>query len=908
MIFIRNTPAYSQPAFQTNHSSAELIVKIKAHQLLNHGVQQYTEGKYNAAINSYKQVLLLQDQLNDRQGIGRTYSVLGRAYYKAGKYKDAIIAHQEAIKIFTELGEKALAANQLNNLGIAYDSLGKYSTALSYYQKALSIFQQLNDPVELGRTLDNMSFTYYNLGKYADALNQYQTALQIRRTLNDKRGEGITLQGIGNIYIELGQYSKSLEYYQQALVALKSIDEAKLQGFVISGIGYVYAQQHLYAKALEYYQSALTLYRQAGSRREEGHTLNGMGDAYLYLKKYDKSLKSLNHSLEISRAIGDRQYEGINLNSLGKFYKLKNNFSKSLELYQQALAISKEIGDRPGERITLSAIGDLLAQRKPELAIIFYKQAVNVTENIRRDLRVLSREHQKSYTQTVANTYRSLANLLLSQGRVLEAQQVLELLKIQELRDFTRNTRVGGEATGIALARIEEDILNKFGTLIAFGAKVYECEQQKCSKLSQLRDQLDALTTKFNQDSNAFRKTLQDRLASDPALLEPAQMSSTAAKIVTVEPGTVLIYPLVLKDKIRILLAARAGEEGVVFRSFETPVSQEQLWKTVAQFRTQLSSSGDMVAVKATSQQLYDLLIKPLENELKDKTVQHLVFALDRSTRYIPMAALFDGQQYLIQRYRISTVLNAGLTNVSDRLPPNKQDNNVLAMGVSKGFSGFNPLSNVPQELDAIVQQSGNEQVGIFPGLKLLNEAFNFRALRDNLTGNKILHIATHGKFEAGRPENSFLLSGTGDKLTVEQIQNLQNYMKDTHLVVLSACETALGGVDADGIEMSGISFYFLTNGAKAVIASLWLVNDASTSQLMQQFYQNLSTGKMTKAEALRQAQITMITGKNLSSDTQGQRSSVKFTPGTSEQSTLISRNLSHPYYWAPFILIGNGL
>ncbi|MEA5626483.1 hypothetical protein [Nostoc sp. UHCC 0251] len=250
----------------------------------------------------------------------------------------------------------------------------------------------------------------------------------------------------------------------------------------------------------------------------------------------------------------------------------------------------------------MSAIGDLLAQRKPELAIIFYKQAVNVTENIRRDLRDLSREHQKSYTQTVANTYRSLANLLLSQGRVLEAQQVLELLKIQELRDFTRNTRVGDEATGIALARIEEDILNKFGTLIAFGAKVYECEQQKCNKLSQLRDQLDALTTKFNQDSNAFRKTLQDRLASDPALLEPTQMSSTAAKIVTVERGTVLIYPLVLKDKIRILLAARAGEEGVVFRSFETPVSQEQLWKTVAQFRTQLSSSSDLVAVKATSQ------------------------------------------------------------------------------------------------------------------------------------------------------------------------------------------------------------------------------------------------------------------------------------------------------------------
>jgi CHAT domain-containing protein len=178
--------------------------------------------------------------------------------------------------------------------------------------------------------------------------------------------------------------------------------------------------------------------------------------------------------------------------------------------------------------------------------------------------------------------------------------------------------------------------------------------------------------------------------------------------------------------------------------------------------------------------------------------------------------------------------------------------------------------------------------------------------LRDNLSGNKILHIATHGKFESGRPENSFLLSGTGEELKIDQIKTLQNYMRDTHLVVLSACETALGGVDADGMEMSGISFYFLTNGAKAVIASLWLVNDASTSQLMQQFYQNLSTGKMTKSEALREAQITMIQGKIQSSNTN--RSSVNYTPGQSRNSESISRNLSHPYYWSPFILIGNGL
>ena len=642
-------------------------------------------------------------------------------------------------------------------------------------------------------------------------------------------------------------------------------------------------------------------------QKTEADKLLEQGNQQFQRSQYKDAIQSWQQALVIYQQLKDRKGETNSLNNLGIAYRNLGEYPKAIEFYRQSLAIFREIGDIAGEGLTLSNIGSTLEeQQQPELAIVFYKQSVNVREGIRQDLRKLPREQQESYTQTVAHTYRRLADLLISQGRLLEAQQVLELLKIQELRDFTRNARPGGETAGIALSRIEEDILNKYGTLIVFGLKLYECEQQKCNSLSQLRDQLDTLTQQFNQDTNTFRKTLQERLAKDPALLEPEQVRNTAAKIVTAKPDTILVYPLVLKDKIRILLATRAGEKGVVFRTFETPVNQQQLWNKVSQFRTQLSNPNGEKELKATSQELYNWLIKPLEGEIKDKNVRHLVFSLDRSTRYIPMAALFDGKQYLIERYGISTVLNAGLTDVKDRLPSKKQDIKVLAMGVSKAFPGFNALSNVPLELANIVQQSGKENTGIFPGSEFLDEAFIFRTLRDNLSGNKILHIATHGKFESGRPENSFLLSGTGDKLTVEQIQTLQNYMIDTHLVVLSACETALGGVDADGIEMSGISFYFLTNGAKAVIASLWLVNDASTSQLMQQFYQNLSTGKMTKSEALREAQIAMIQGKIQSSNTN--RSSVNYTPGQSRNSESISRNLSHPYYWSPFILIGNGL
>ncbi|HYX16657.1 MAG TPA: tetratricopeptide repeat protein [Nostoc sp.] len=878
--------------------------KAEADKLLQQGIQQLNTSQFGAALQSWQQALKLYQQIQDRQSEGKALGNLGIAYFSLGNYAKAIEYGQQQLAIAREIKDRQSEGAALGNLGLVYSDLGNYAKAIEYHQQLLAIAREIQDRQSEGKALGNLGLVYSNLGNYAKAIEYHQQHLAIAREIKDRQTEGAALGNLGLVYSNLGNYAKAIEYHQQLLAIAREIKDRQGEGKALGNLGIAYKNLGNYAKAIEYHQQHLTIAREIKDRQSEGNALGNLGIAYFSLGNYAKAIEYHQQNLAIAREIKDRQSEGAALGNLGIAYSQLGNYAKAIEYGQQQLAIAREIKDRQSEGAALNNIAwSLEKQQQSELAIVFYKQSVNVRESIRNNIRTLPREQQESYTQTVAHTYRRLADLLLSQGRLLEAQQVLELLKIQELRDFTRNARAGGETSGIALARIEEEILNKYGTLIVFGQQVYECEQKKCSTLSQLRDQLDVLTQKFQQDTNAFRKTLQDRLAKDPALLEPEQLRTTAAKIVTAEPGTILIYPLVLKDKIRILLASRAGEKGVVFRSFETPVNQQQLWKTVNQFRTQLSSPEDETAVKATSKQLYNWLLQPLEKEIKDKNIHHLVFSLDRSTRYIPMAALFDGQQYLIERYSVSTILNAGLTDVKERLPNNKQEIRVLAMGVSKAFPGFNALSNVPNELATIIQQSGKAQQGIFPGSEFLNENFTFSSLRDNLTGNKILHLATHGKFESGRPENSYLLSGSGDKLTVDKIQTLGNYMADTHLVVLSACETALGGENADGLEMSGMSFYFLTNGAKSVIASLWLVNDASTSQLMQQFYQNLSTGQMTKTEALRQAQLTMLKSNSQGSDSN--RSSVNYKLGQSEQS--ISRNLSHPYYWAPFILIGNG-
>jgi CHAT domain-containing protein len=231
----------------------------------------------------------------------------------------------------------------------------------------------------------------------------------------------------------------------------------------------------------------------------------------------------------------------------------------------------------------------------------------------------------------------------------------------------------------------------------------------------------------------------------------------------------------------------------------------------------------------------------------------------------------------------------------------------------------------VPAELDAIVRQELGVSQGIYPGQKFLNQEFDFFALRDNLSGRQLLHIATHSEFVPGRAYKSFLLLGTGEKLAIPDIETWLN-LRDVDLVVLSACDTALGGPGLNGREVAGTGYYFLKGGAKTVMASLWRIDDLSTRLLMEQFYKSLAQGTPTspvmKAEALRQAQLALLQG-NYTADAQTQNSIWQARRNTATRSqadepqdeslspstnTTKKSPFSHPYYWASFILMGNGL
>ena len=792
----------------------------------------------------------------------------GTELFQGSQFEEALKSWQQALKLYREIKDRLGEGNALGNLGSAYDALGNYPKAIDYQEQRLAIAREIKDRLGEGKSLGNLGLAYYSLGNYPKAIDYHEQSLAIAREIKNRLGEGQSLENLGLAYYSLGNYPKAIDYHEQRLAIAREIKD----------------------------------------RLGEGKSLGNLGIAYDALGNYPKAIDYHEQSLAIKREIKDRLGEGHALGNLGNAYDALGNYAKAIDYHEQSLAIAREIKDRRGEYIGLNNLGDTLAKQDPELAIVFYKQSVAVSEIIRQDNRPLSRDLQSSYTQTVASTYRRLADLLLSQGRVLEAQQVLELLKLQELRDYTRDTRAGGTTKGAPLNPIEAPVIPPFNTLIDLGLKLTTCESQKpyCPDRPQLISQRDQATEIFNQQADRLRTLARQGQDKDPAQLQQQELTVAAYKIVQAQPNTVLIYPLVLQDKLWLVYGLQAGKQGIVFASKEIPVSRKNLSATVTEFRQLLENpNSDLKKLQQVSQKLYGWLIEPLRPQLEANNIQNLVFSLDRSTRYLPIAALHDGKQYLAQRFTLSTILTAGLTDTQDKLSPQLNQNLVLALGLSNATPGFPALPSVANELNAIVKTNQPNSPGLFTGEAKLNSAFTLNAFKD-LLDYRILHLATHGKFISEDPEQSFLLLGNGDRLNVKDIQKIKD-LGAIHLVVLSACETAQGGPDKEGIEVSGLSYYFLTQNAKSVLASLWRVNDVSTSQLMQQFYKNLATGKLTKPEALRQAQLSLIQGNN--TGTTGDRGSFNFKITTPNgQTQTIARNLSHPYYWAPFILIGNGL
>ncbi|MGK7892054.1 MAG: CHAT domain-containing protein, partial [Leptolyngbyaceae cyanobacterium] len=639
--------------------------------------------------------------------------------------------------------------------------------------------------------------------------------------------------------------------------------------------------QHQQAIAL--YEQSLVITREIGDRAGEGDSLGNMGIAYRNLNQYQQAIALHERSLIIAREIGDRAGESVALGNLGNAYLRLSQYQQALEGYQQGLAIDQEIGNRAGEGMGLSNIGQtLLLKDKPELAIVLLKQSVNVWEAIRDDIKGLSQEQQQSFTETIANSYRTLAELLLQQDRVLEAQEVLDLLKLQELDDLKLQVRGNAEtAQGLDMWPAEQDILDRY----------YQLIQQDPTT------DFDAFIT--SPDIQSLVEQL--RRNAQGQNLNPAQLEKLQDNLQQLG-NAALLYPLVLDDRLELILVTTAG-----ISRHTVAVDRPQLNRAILDFRADITHRHSNPIPNA--RRLYTWLMESIAADLEAAGADTILYAADGQLRYIPLAALHDGDQWLTQRYTINHITAASLTDFSRG---EDRDLQILAgafsdVGKTYDFTigdkrfRFNGLEFAGVEVEAIATDIPNTQA-------YFDQDFSRANVEPKMGDYSIVHFATHAEFVPGLPHESFILFGNGDRVSLRDISEWS--LPNTDLVVLSACRTAVSGELGGGEEILGFGYQVQRTGARAAIASLWYVDDSGTQSLMTTFYTALQNG-YSETEALRQAQMALITN-DFTTVNQAPRGlaiePLSTTPSPTTPSPTTPLPTTHPYYWAPFILIGNGL
>ncbi|MGL6281510.1 MAG: CHAT domain-containing protein, partial [Microcoleaceae cyanobacterium] len=390
--------------------------------------------------------------------------------------------------------------------------------------------------------------------------------------------------------------------------------------------------------------------------------------------------------------------------------------------------------------------------------------------------------------------------------------------------------------------------------------------------------------------SQQFERQLTNSFSNEIQSLNVIQDTLTELAAATGKKPAIL-YVIGRPEQIDLLLVTPRKDK-VFYHTIHT-VDRNQVIKAINDLRTEITNprKRNTQSYLPLAQQLHTWLIQPISDNLQEQEIDTLVFALDSGMRTLPMAALHDGKNFLVEKYSLGLIPSM---NLVDTRYESLEGAEVLAMGASK-FQELSPLPAVPVELSTIISE--------WPGVSFLNEKFTLQNLKQQRSKipYRLIHLATHGEFQPGDISNSFIQLWD-DQLHLDDLRQLNWDTPPVELLVLSACRTAIGDEDAE----LGFAGFAVQAGVKSALASLWYVSDEGTLALMSEFYRNLQVAPI-KAEALRQTQIAMLQGKlQITSGTLraiGQRGEVELPPELGE---LADKNLSHPYYWSGFTMIGS--
>ena len=880
--------------------------------------------------------LIVQTQQNPTQLVTQAQEL-----YQNQQFETAVQLWEQAAKAFANSGDNLNQAMALSNLSLTYQQLGQWQAASTAIQESLQLIntQPGSDrPTDrhsqiLAQTLDIQGKLQRETGQTADAIASWQQAANIYQKLDNSPKLVQNQLNQAQALEDLGLYPRACQTLLAVLesdLAIQTCPEfnqltpqqltEKLQKITTqSSLSKVSALRSLgdllrvigqIEQSKQILATSLTLAEQLELPQELANTYLSIGNTSQILAEAEKvrrlrqqyqeqALDAYAQAIRLSPSLTTQQ--PAKLNQLSFFLKLKK-WSEAKQLWR---SLQPSITNLPPSRTNISArinftqsLIKLLEQAKLELPTdvqlpevdeigLILKETVKQAQ-ILGDSRLqayalgnLGKLYEVTQQYSSAEKYTRQALILVSNfdASDISYQYFWQLGRIQNRQGDIEKAIAAYTKAFDALQFLRRD-------LASINPEVQFSFRDEVEPVYRELVELD-LRSAESLEKAGNKKESKVRLTQARTAIESLQLAelnnffreacidANPQQIDEIDPSAAVIYPIILSDKLEVLLSLPNQPPSL----YTTSATKQEVEDTVEQIKLSLITPiSKAESYLPQYQQVYNWLIRPLETELIQNKVKTIAFVLDGDLRNIPMSVLYDGNKYLVEKYALA--LTPGLQLLNPK-PLTAIELNALTAGLSEIRPNFEPhrdfgdLPKVPEELRTIREIGLTER-------SLLNDQFTQEALKQNITasGSPIIHLATHAKFSS-KVEDTFILSWDG-RINIKDLEYLLrddtfNRQNAIELLVLSACETASGDKRAT-LGLAGVA---VQAGARSTLATLWSVVDPSTAKIMGEFYRQLEqtgTTKANKAEALRQAQLTLLKDKQF----------------------------NHPHFWAPFILVGN--
>lgn len=787
----------------------------------------------------------------------------GQAEFRRGAFPNAVLNWYEAARLYEAEGKSREQAQVLNYLGQALYQVGRYKDAGSVLAKSIGLARKINDRSLEAGGLGRIGAVYFLLGQNKQAEESLNDGLKISRELEQSTLTATLLNDLGNVLAAEGRNAAAVGAYTESSILAKGSGNQSLGVTAMINAAKASVQERLYENAKARLDLASAEVQAMEDSHDKAFALLNLGIGYdTFLAGLDPSSsgetanrqtapgsrglelrpgagQELPPPAEESTATQGEQNPEVAQPSPSATESIafpKDELMRSAAgAFWGAIQVSSKIDDPRTSSYAWGYLGRLYErEQRTEEALDLTRRAILASQKVRAP-ESLYRWHWQT------------ARLLKAQGKIDDA--ILAYQRAIQTLQPIRPEMVVGQGRQRSFYQTTRPLYLELTDLLLTQAPTVTDPKQAQALLVEAQDTLESFKAAELQDY--FR---------DECV---AQAQTRSTSLVQGVKSTAIVYPVVLPDRLELLVGLANG-----LKQYAVPVTSKQLTKEVRAFRLALETrTNDLYLTHA--KQLYEWVIRPIEGDLLAAGVETLVFVPDGPLRTIPMAALHDGTQFLINRYAVA--LTPGL-QLTDPRPIDRSKVRFFSAGLTEAVQGFPALPNVGKELSAIH--------GLYGGAQLLNDQFRAQQVERNLKDEpvNVVHLASHGMVQ-GDVSKSFILT-FDDKITMDQLGQLvglfQYRQSPLELLTLSACETAAGD-DRAALGLAGMA---VKAGARSALATLWFIDDQATSDLVSEFYSQLRDPSISKAVALQRAQVKML------------QDPVR----------------QHPSYWAPFLLINNWL